>query len=179
MRKLLMILCLPLLVACSSNGVTSGDEQAFISGNGVATYISPDKRKEAPNISGLTLSGGSFKSEPGKLLILNVWASWCSPCRAEAGALQELSRAYPEVQFLGVLTRDTKVAAQSFVDRFAITYPSLTDDAILLKFHGQLIPNAIPTTLIIDSQSRVAARISGEVTYSSLKELIERVKSDE
>ena len=93
--------------------------------------------------------------------------------------MQELSLAYPEVQFLGVLTRDTRVAAQSFVDRFAITYPSLTDDAILLEFHGQLIPNAIPTTLIIDSQSRVAARISGEVTYSSLKELIGRVKSDE
>ena len=179
MRKLIILLCLPLLIACSSNGVTSGDEQAFISGNGVATYISPEKRKEAPNISGPTLSGGSFQAEPGKLLVLNVWASWCSPCRAEAGALQELSLAYPEVQFLGVLTRDTRVAAQSFVDRFGITYPSLTDDAILLQFHGQLIPNAIPTTLIIDSQSRVAARISGEVTYSSLKELIERVKSDE
>jgi thiol-disulfide isomerase/thioredoxin len=156
MRKLLIILCLPLLMACSSNGVTSGDEQAFISGNGVATYISPDKRKVAPEISGPTLSGGSFQAEPGKLLVINVWASWCSPCRAEAGALQELSLAYPEVHFLGVLTRDTRVAAQSFVDRFAI-----------------------PTTLIIDSKSRVAARISGEVTYSSLKELIERVKSDE
>ena len=93
--------------------------------------------------------------------------------------MQELSVAFPEVEFLGVLTRDTRVGAQSFVDRFAITYPSLTDDAILLKFHGQLIPNAIPTTLIIDGKSRIAARISGEVTYSSLKELIERVKSDE
>jgi hypothetical protein len=92
--------------------------------------------------------------------------------------LQELSVAYPEVQFLGVLTRDNRVAAQTFVDRFGITYPSLTDDAILLQFHGQLIPNAIPTTLIFDSKSRVAARISGEVTYSSLKELIERVESD-
>ena len=100
MRKLLILLCLPLLIACSSNGVTSGDEQAFISGNGVATYISPDKRKVAPEISGPTLSGGSFQAEPGKLLVLNVWASWCSPCRAEAGALQELSIAYPEVQFL-------------------------------------------------------------------------------
>jgi thiol-disulfide isomerase/thioredoxin len=179
MKKLFILLLLPLLIACSSNGITSGDEQAFISGNGVATYISPDKRKEAPNISGPTLSGGSFKSEPGKLLVVNVWASWCSPCRAEAGALQELSLAYPEVQFLGVLTRDTKVAAQSFVDRFGITYPSLTDDAILLEFHGQLIPNAIPTTLIIDSKSRVDARISGEVTYTSLKQLIEKVKSDE
>ena len=165
-------------MACSSNGVTSGDEQAFISGNGVATYISPDNRKEAPNIFGPTLSGGSFRSEPGKLLVVNVWASWCSPCRAEAGALQELSLAYPEVQFLGVLTRDTKVAAQSFVDRFGITYPSLTDDTILLQLHGQLIPNAIPTTLIIDSKSRVAARISGELTYSSLSALIDRVLRD-
>ncbi|NCY11390.1 MAG: TlpA family protein disulfide reductase, partial [Actinobacteria bacterium] len=45
MRKLLILLLIPLLMACSSNGVTSGDEQAFISGNGVATYISPDNRK--------------------------------------------------------------------------------------------------------------------------------------
>ena len=178
MRKLLILLCLPLLIACSSNGVTSGDEQAFISGNGVATYISPDKRKVAPEISGPTLSGGSFQAEPGKLLVLNVWASWCSPCRAEAGALQELSLAYPEVQFLGVLTRDTRVAAQSFVVRFGITYPSLADDSILLELHGQLIPNAIPTTLIIDSESRVAARISGEATYSSLKELIEKIRQE-
>ncbi len=56
MRKLLIILCLPLLIACSSNGVTSGDEQAFISGNGVATYISPDKRKVAPAIQPRALS---------------------------------------------------------------------------------------------------------------------------
>ncbi|NBP43450.1 MAG: TlpA family protein disulfide reductase, partial [Actinobacteria bacterium] len=65
MKKLFILLLLPLLIACSGNGITSGDEQAFISGNGVATYISPDNRKEAPNISGPTLSGGSFKSEPG------------------------------------------------------------------------------------------------------------------
>jgi len=179
MKKSIILLILPLLISCSSNGITSGDEQAFISGNGVATYIAPDQRREAPEISGPTLSGGNFEAEPGKLLILNVWASWCSPCRAEAAALQELSLSYPEVQFLGVLTRDTRVAAQSFVERFGITYPSLTDDAILLEFHGQLIPNAIPTTLIIDGKSRLAARISGEVTYSSLKELIERVRSDE
>jgi thiol-disulfide isomerase/thioredoxin len=112
-------------------------------------------------------------------LVLNVWASWCSPCRAEAPALQELSEAHPEVQFLGVLTRDSLVAARAFVDRFKITYPSLADDGILLKFHGQLTPNAIPTTLIIDSEGKIAARISGEVTYSALEDLIERVKSNE
>ncbi|NBW61626.1 MAG: TlpA family protein disulfide reductase, partial [Methylophilaceae bacterium] len=97
----------------------------------------------------------------------------------EAPALEELSKAHPEVQFLGVLTRDTLVAARAFVDRFGITYPSLTDDGLLLKFHGQLTPNAIPTTLIIDAQGKIAARISGEVTYSALEDLIERVKSNE
>jgi peroxiredoxin len=86
---------------------------------------------------------------------------------------------HPEVQFLGVLTRDSLVAARAFVERFGIRYPSLVDDAILLKFHGQLTPNAIPTTLIIDTQGRIAARVSGEVTYSALEELIERVKSNE
>ena len=110
--------------------------------------------------------------------MLNVWASWCSPCRAEAPALEELSTSHPEVQFLGVLTRDSLVAARSFVNRFGITYPSLTDDAILLKFHGQLTPNAIPTTLIIDSKGKIAARISGEITYSALEDLIKRVKSE-
>ena len=110
---------------------------------------------------------------------MNVWASWCSPCRAEAPALEELSKAHPEVQFLGVLTRDSLVAARAFVERFSITYPTLTDDALLLKFHGQLTPNAIPTTLIIDAQGNIAARISGEVTYSALDDLIERVKSNE
>ncbi|NCX77005.1 MAG: TlpA family protein disulfide reductase, partial [Actinobacteria bacterium] len=153
--------------------------KSYVAGNGTVTFIEPKDRKMGPTFSGTTLDGENFELPHGGIVVVNVWASWCSPCRAEAGALQELSLAYPEVQFLGVLTRDTKVAAQSFVDRFGITYPSLTDDAILLEFHGQLIPNAIPTTLIIDSKSRVAARISGEVTYTSLKQLIEKVKSDE
>jgi thiol-disulfide isomerase/thioredoxin len=155
------------------------NEQSFIAGNGVATFIPQADRKAAPAISGPTLDGGSFTASAGKVLVLNVWASWCSPCRAEAPALQELSINHPEVQFLGVLTRDSLVAARAFVERFGIQYPSLVDDAILLKFHGQLTPNAIPTTLIIDTQGRIAARVSGEVTYSALEDLIERVKSNE
>jgi thiol-disulfide isomerase/thioredoxin len=165
-------------VACSNGGAISSNEQSFIAGNGVATFIPQADRKPAPNVSGPTLDGKNFTAESGKVLVLNVWASWCSPCRAEAPALEELSTSHPEVQFLGVLTRDSLVAARAFVNRFGITYPSLTDDAILLKFHGQLTPNAIPTTLIIDSKGKIAARISGEITYSALEDLIKRVKSE-
>ncbi|MEY2679697.1 MAG: hypothetical protein RLZZ160_775 [Actinomycetota bacterium] len=179
MKKYLVLLLLPFMVACSNGGTMGTNEQSFIAGNGVATFIPQADRKAAPAISGPTLDGGSFTASAGKVLVLNVWASWCSPCRAEAPALQELSMKHPEVQFLGVLTRDSLVAARAFVERFGIQYPSLVDDAILLKFHGQLTPNAIPTTLIIDTQGRIAARVSGEVTYSALEDLIERVKSNE
>jgi thiol-disulfide isomerase/thioredoxin len=179
MKKLLALLLIPVLVACSNGGGFSANEQSFIAGNGVATFIPKSERKAAPSISGPTLDGSTFTATPGKVLVLNVWASWCSPCRAEAPALQEISLAHPDVQFLGVLTRDSLVAARAFVERFKITFPSLTDDGILLKFHGQLTPNAIPTTLIIDSEGKIAARISGEVTYSALEDLIERVKSNE
>jgi len=179
MKKYLVLLLLPFMVACSNGGTMGTNEQSFIAGNGVATFIPQADRKAAPAISGPTLDGGSFTAIAGKVLVLNVWASWCSPCRAEAPALQELSMKHPEVQFLGVLTRDSLVAARAFVERFGIQYPSLVDDAILLKFHGQLTPNAIPTTLIIDTQGRIAARVSGEVTYSALEDLIEKVKSNE
>jgi thiol-disulfide isomerase/thioredoxin len=178
MKKFFIILLFPVLVACSNGGAVTSNEQSFIAGNGVATFIPKADRKVAPAISGPTLDGGTFTAAPGKVLVLNVWASWCSPCRAEAPALQEMSSAHPEVQFLGVLTRDSLVAARAFVTRFGITYPSLTDDAILLKFHGQLTPNAIPTTLIIDTEGKIAARISGEITYSALEDLIKRVKSE-
>jgi thiol-disulfide isomerase/thioredoxin len=179
MKKFLSLLLIPVLVACSNGGGFSANEQSFIAGNGVATFIPKADRKAAPNISGPTLDSSTFMATPGKVLVLNVWASWCSPCRAEAPALQEMSSSHPEVQFLGVLTRDSLVAARAFVERFKITYPSLTDDGILLKFHGQLTPNAIPTTLIIDTEGKIAARVSGEVTYSALEDLIERVKSNE
>ena len=178
MKRFVLVLLIPVLVACSNGGAISSNEQSFIAGNGEATFIPQADRKPAPAVSGPTLDGKNFSAESGKVLVLNVWASWCSPCRAEAPALEELSTSHPEVQFLGVLTRDSLVAARAFVNRFGITYPSLTDDAILLKFHGQLTPNAIPTTLIIDSKGKIAARISGEITYSALEDLIKRVKSE-
>lgn len=112
------------------------------------------------------------------MVVLNVWASWCSPCRAEAPTLQALSEKYPDVQFLGVLTRDNLTAAQGFINRFNITFPSLRDDAILLEFNDSLIASAIPTTLVIDGEGRIAARIGGEVTYTGLSALIEEVRGE-
>jgi thiol-disulfide isomerase/thioredoxin len=163
-----------LLVGCGG-GVSTNGATSFIAGNGAVTFIKSNNRILAPRIEGATLGGGTFRLATRQIAVVNVWASWCAPCRAEAPTLVALSKKFPDVQFLGVLTRDNPATAIAFVKRFGIPYPTLADDAILLGFHASLIANAIPTTLIVDRHGKVAARISGQVTVASLTDLIQRV----
>ena len=178
MKKYLLFLLIPLLLACSNGGALSTNEQSFIAGNGVATFIPQADRKTAPVVSGPTLDGGNFVVSAGKVLVLNVWASWCSPCRAEAPTLVALANKYSEVAFIGILTRDNPATAEAFQRRFALPYPTLIDDSLLIGFKGSLPANAIPSTVVIDKAGRVAARISGVVTVASLTNLIERVSTE-
>jgi hypothetical protein len=92
--------------------------------------------------------------------------------------LQEFSIQYPEVQFAGILTRDNISSAISFYENFKITYPTFIDDSLLIGFKGSLIPNAIPTTLIIDKNNKVAVRISGEVTVAGMRDLLDKVLAE-
>lgn len=180
MKRLALLVSSALLTtSCATgNGGFQASEQSFVSGNGIVTVIEASERKVAPELRGPTLDGGNYAGVEDRVEVMNVWASWCSPCRAEAPALQELSVKYPQAQFVGVLTRDSLVPARAFVARFGITYPTIVDDAILAEFSGLLSVNAIPTTLIIDKQGRLAARISGEITYSSMADLLERLTNE-
>ena len=165
-----------LLTACG--GGSSTGSRSYIAGNGAVTFIKASDRQLAPLISGATMSGGTFRLAPHHVAVLNVWASWCAPCRAEAPTLVALSKAFPNVSFVGVLTRDSVATANAFVRRFSIPYPSLADDSILMGFHNSLVANAIPTTVVIDKNGKVAARISGETTVASLTDLITRVSAE-
>jgi thiol-disulfide isomerase/thioredoxin len=165
-----------LLSGCSGGG-TSSTAENFIAGNGLVTFILPSERQPAPEISGDTLNGIPYLQPKGRVVILNVWASWCAPCRAEAPALAALSNMYPEVSFVGLLTRDNFSTARAFVKRFKIPYPTLVDESILIKFRNSLVANAIPSTLVIDRNGKVAARISGEITVASLTDLINKVEA--
>ena len=164
-----------LLTSCSTGGLSSDSEKSYVSGNGAAVLIKEPLRKIAPDISGESLEGGRFNYEIGKVTVVNVWASWCSPCRAEAPILSTFASKNPEIQFVGILTRDNLSSAISFVNRFDLAFPTLIDDAVIASFRGSLPANAIPTTLIIDAKGRVAARISGQVTVSLMRELLEKV----
>jgi thiol-disulfide isomerase/thioredoxin len=170
-------LALLLLTGCS-NGGASQAEESFISGDGAVTFIKKSDRISAPKISGMTLLGTNYKFDGGKVAVVNVWASWCSPCRAEEPALSALARKYSDVEFIGILTRDNPVNAEAFARKRGIPYPTLIDDSILVGFRKSLPANAIPSTVVLDKGGNVAARISGAVTVASLTDLIERVSAE-
>jgi thiol-disulfide isomerase/thioredoxin len=167
------------LTGCSTGGLTKGNENSFVSGSGSATLVKPADRKFAPELIGSLLDGTKIKVPFGQVIVLNVWASWCSPCRAEAPLLEDFAtKLAGKVQFLGINTRDNVSSANGFINRFKITYPTIVGDALLADFRGSLLPNAIPSTLIIDSYGRVAVRISGEVTFATLNHYINVVSGE-
>jgi thiol-disulfide isomerase/thioredoxin len=155
--------------------------QSFVSSSYTTTLFRPGSRPVAPDISGTTLTGQhlSLASYRGSVVVLNFWGSWCAPCRAEAPDLSALSQnlASRGVRFVGIDIRDDPVSAEAFIHSFGITYPSLNDpsDELALRFRGAVAPAAIPTTLVIDRDGKVAARIFGSVSYDSLRAVITRV----
>jgi thiol-disulfide isomerase/thioredoxin len=177
-RNFLFVPLMALALSSCGGGGSSMAEESFVSGNGSVSYIKPSDRIAAPALSGMTLSGKNYTYNVGQVAVVNVWASWCAPCRAEAPTLAALSEKYTDVAFMGILTRDNPVNAEAFARRFALPYPTLIDDAVLIGFRKSLPANAIPSTVLIDKRGNVAARISGEVTYSSLAELIEKVSAE-
>ncbi len=178
MKKFALLIALAIALTGCSGGGTSSSEESFVSGDGATTFIKIADRKIAPSITGLTLSGTNYTYAKDKVAVINVWASWCSPCRAEAPTLASLANKYTDVAFIGILTRDNPANAEAFARRFKLPYPTLIDDSILIGFKGSLPANAIPSTVVLDKKGRVAARISGAVTVASLTQLIEKVSAE-
>lgn len=176
MKYIFILISILMLSGCgNSNDSIFQNENAFVSGNGIVVFIEEQERKTAPKLSGPTLDSKDLVVNYNKVTVVNVWASWCAPCRAESPVLQELSIQYPQVQFVGILTRDNLSSARAFYENFNLTYPTFIDDSLLVGFRESLIPDAIPTTLIIDENGKVAVRISGEVTVLGMKKMLDRV----
>ena len=178
MKKFALLIALAIALTGCSGGGTSSAEESFVSGDGSTTFIKISDRKIAPVITGLTLAGTNYTYTKDTVAVVNVWASWCSPCRAEAPTLAALANKYTDVAFFGILTRDNPANAEAFARRFKLPYPTIIDDSILIGFKGSLPANAIPSTVILDKKGRVAARISGAITVASLSQLIERVSAE-
>ncbi len=103
----------------------------------------------------------------GKPLIINVWASWCGPCRSEMGSLERLSRRYGGKQFniIGISTDDDADAAYAFIQQSGITFDNYLDDHLALE--NMLGANTIPLTLLVDAQGRVLKKVRGAQPWDS------------
>lgn len=175
------------LAACGSGGTSGGSGRSnFITGSdGIATVKKGD-RKPAPDLSGTTIDGKPLDvaSYKGKVVVLNVWGSWCSPCRAEAPNLVKVAKdtAAEGVQFVGINTRDTSTQpAQKFETSYGVPYPSLYDPTgkLMLRFKkGTLNPQAIPSTLVIDRDGNIAARALQALSEEKLRKMLDPVVAE-
>jgi peroxiredoxin len=142
--------------------------------------IAPADRVAAPDLSGPTVAGGtdSLAHYRGRVLVVNVWGALCDPCRAEAPGLARVARDFKArgVSFLGIDSRDLSEAqAAAFQRRFALPYPSLYDPQgrMLLRFpRGSVNPQAIPATLVLDRQGRIAAHYLGALSETALRAML-------
>jgi thiol-disulfide isomerase/thioredoxin len=180
-----LLLALAMVAGCSGGGGTAGGTQQggtansrFVSGTGAVTTMPVGDRRSAPPLSGKSLDGKqiSLSDFKGRVVVVNVWGSWCAPCRKEAPDLVAASKALRarHVAFLGINTRDLDPGpARAFVRRFAVPYPSIYDPhgEQLLGFRDTLPPSAIPSTVVIDTQGRVAARVLGPMTKRTVEDL--------
>lgn len=170
---------------CSGGGTNAGAggqsgtaDTRYVSGSGSVTTLPPRDRPAAPVVHGKTLDGKqvSLSDFKGQVVVLNVWGSWCPPCRKEAPDLAAASRALrsKRVAFLGINNRDYDPApARAYVRRFDVPYPSIydPDGAQLLGFRGTMPLSSFPWTVFIDPQGRVAARVLGPLTKRTVEQL--------
>ena len=147
----------------------------FTIGNFVAQ---PEEvRKPSPKLKGEDLFGRplDLKSYRGKVVVLNLWGSWCGPCRREQPALVRLSNELEPrgVQFLGLNVRDNKAAAIAFRDEFHVTYPSFYDPSAELTY--RLATQILPTTYLIDRAGLIVLRFPGSIDENLLRRSVETV----
>ncbi|GAA3876842.1 TlpA family protein disulfide reductase [Streptomyces sedi] len=175
------------LTACSGDQAgPSGGDSNIVQGNGDVTVVDAADRQPLPELSGETVDGErlSVADYAGDILVLNVWGSWCAPCIAEADNLVTVAEETADqgVQFVGINTRDPSVEnARAFEDRHEVPYPSLydPDGRLLLEFpKGSLNPQAVPSTLIVDREGRIAVRLLKPLTEDELRDAIEPVLAE-
>jgi thiol-disulfide isomerase/thioredoxin len=179
------------LAACSSKEsdlaqqARKGDGKGYIAGDGTVQEYTGDKRSKPVSFKAKTFDGDTVdaSSWSAKVTVLNFWYAACAPCRTEAPTLKKLSAEFKDqdVQFIGVNVRDEKAAAAAFDRTFGLKYPSIrdVDGGVLLALTKYVPPQAVPTTLVLDKDRRITARVLGATDESTLRSLIKTAMAGE
>ena len=169
------------LAGCTSLGADQGGsvDAGYQAGDGSFATWTDAERGEPVELTGQTYAGETVTLADwrGDVVVLNFWYAACPPCRSEAPDLVAFADDYPDVHMLGVNPRDDAGTAQAFERTFGVTYPSLWDaDAEAVAAMQDLVPlQAMPTTVVVDAEGRVAARILGQVDPDVLRGLVDDV----
>jgi thiol-disulfide isomerase/thioredoxin len=175
------------LSACGKGGISGGGgDTNFVTGDNGIDTVPAGKRATAPDLSGKTVDGKTLDVADyrGKVVVINVWGSWCGPCRSEAQYFAKVSKEYKDkgVQFVGINTRDTSTTpALAFERDHGVEYPSLYDPTgkLMLRFKkGTLNPQLVPSTLIIDRKGKVAARALEALDDTGLLDMLKPVLAE-
>ena len=174
-----------LLVVTGCSSLQGTGSKGYISGNGQYTRLAVGDRGEPVEVAGTTLDDDplSLADLRGSVVVVNIWASWCADCVAEmpdlVSAAQDLGA---DAEFVGINVRDLSPDnARSFERSFDVPYPSLYDPQgeTLLAFRGVVSPRAIPSTLVLDRQGRIAVSIIGPLPSAlTLIGLVEDVAAE-
>ena len=166
-----------LLVAALVVTVFTHENTSSASDDNMVAYAA-GHRPAAPDFTGTSESGApiNFASYRGKIVVLNIWGSWCAPCVAEGQTLKYLDEQYgPQgIAFLGDDLQDTPGNAHAFLSSAGITYPSVNDanGAVEERLAIAVPISATPTTLVIDKTGHIAGVIDGAVTYPEMTTLL-------
>lgn len=176
-----VLVVVALVTGWTSFGGGGNSGVSYVDGNTSAVLYAPGHRAAAPDFTASTLTGSrlSFSSYRGRVVLVNFWGSWCTPCRAEAPVLAAVAAKYRPagVAFLGVDLRDSAASAQAFEHGFGISYPSVSDPSsvVTLDFSAKVPIAGTPTTLVIDRTGRIAGAVFGQADYSELTTLLAKV----
>ena len=183
-----------LTAACNddANSVASqamaGDGKGYVAGDGTVEQLAVADRGAAVSLGGTTVDGKAWSTAadaPGKVVVLNVWGSWCAPCVDETPHLQQVWQSYSTagkpVAFVGIDIKESAATAAAFLKANSVTYPSLSDSGSggqpMLALQGKAA--ATPSTLVLDRQGRIAARVLGATTVSTLTGLVDDVLAEQ
>lgn len=179
----LVLLPVVLLAVSGCSGLSGTGDGGYVEQSGSIAQIAAEDRGGPVELAGDTLEGEPLDVADlrGDVVVVNVWGSWCSPCRTEAPFLVQAD-AELDTPFVGVNIRDKDVSpALAFERAEGVEYPSIYDPASeALLTLGRFAPRSPPTTLVLDREGRVAAVVSGALTSAlTLTELVEDVEAED
>jgi thiol-disulfide isomerase/thioredoxin len=177
--KFLVIFATAIAVLLAGCGRTPPDVDTSQIG---ITQFPADERAAAPKLAGPSLATDeviNLADSTGQVTVLNAWASWCAPCLTEMPILIEAQAQYPNVQFLGLNALDDQTSASQFAEDLGLTFDSIRDpEGELLATIPGVPPRALPSSIVIDKQGRIATRIIGPVEDGQLNTILDELLSE-